>query len=61
MIRFEPGSVLTGRFLGYPFGPHWRRRDGKEYPGASHIGRMVVARGTMMMSRLKLRPTALRR
>jgi RNA-directed DNA polymerase len=22
-------------FLGYTFGPHWRRRDGKEYPGAS--------------------------
>jgi RNA-directed DNA polymerase len=31
-------------FLGYTFGPHWRRRDGKEYPGASpskkSIGRL---------------------
>jgi RNA-directed DNA polymerase len=22
-------------FLGYTFGPHWRRRDGRKYPGAS--------------------------
>ena len=31
-------------FLGYTFGPHWRRRDGRKYPGASpsrkSIGRM---------------------
>ncbi len=33
-------SVKDGRqerfeFLGYTFGPHWRRRDGRKYPGAS--------------------------
>jgi RNA-directed DNA polymerase len=31
-------------FLGYTFGPHWRRKDGRRYPGASpskkSIGRL---------------------
>ena len=40
-------------FLGYTFGPHWRRRDGRKYPGASpsrkSIGRFKDKVGDLLV------------
>ena len=57
-INEEKTSVKNARkerfdFLGYTFGPHWRRRDGRRYLGASpsksSIGRMKDKASTLLV------------